>query len=58
MKLSTIGLFAGLLLAIAIAVGGFSAFLGAVVLGGLGLAAGAHLDGDVDLTSVLRGRRD
>ena len=58
MKLSTIGLFAGLLLAIAIAIGGFSAFLGAVVIGAIGLAAGAHLDGDIDLTTILRGRRD
>lgn len=58
MKFSTLGLFAGLLLAIAIAIGGFSAFLGAVVIGGLGLAAGAHLDGDIDLSAILRGRRD
>ncbi|MCL8252489.1 MULTISPECIES: DUF2273 domain-containing protein [Aeromicrobium] len=58
MKLSIIGLFAGLLLAIAIAIGGFGAFLGAVVLGVIGLAAGAHLDGDIDLTSILRGRRE
>lgn len=57
MKLSTLGLFVGLLLAIAIAIGGFSAFLGAVVLGAVGLAVGAHLDGDVDLSSVVRGRR-
>ena len=58
MKLSTIGLFVGLLLAIAIAIGGFGAFLAALVLGAVGLAAGAHLDGDIDLTSILRGRRD
>lgn len=58
MNLTTIGLFAGLLLAIAIAVGGFSAFLGAVVLGGIGLAVGAHLNGDIDVTAVLRGRRE
>ena len=58
MKFSTIGLFVGLLLAIAIAIGGFSAFLGALVIGAAGLAVGAHLDGDIDLTSIARGRRD
>ncbi len=58
MKLSTIGLFVGLLLAIAIAIGGFGAFLGAVVLGAVGLAVGAHLDGDIDLAAVVGSRRD
>ncbi|RYJ05266.1 MAG: DUF2273 domain-containing protein [Actinomycetales bacterium] len=58
MNLPTTGLFAGLLLAIAIAIGGFGAFLGAVVLGAIGLAAGAHLNGDIDVTAVLRGRRE
>ena len=58
MKLSTVGLFAGLLLAIAIAIGGFSAFLGALVIGAVGLTVGAHLDGDIDLTSIARGRRE
>lgn len=58
MKTSTLGLFVGLLLAIAIAIGGFSAFLGALVLGVIGWLAGAHLDGEVDVTQVLRGRRE
>ena len=48
MKTSTLGLFVGLLLAIAIAAGGYSAFLGALVLGTIGYLAGAQLDGDVD----------
>ncbi|RYJ01912.1 DUF2273 domain-containing protein [Aeromicrobium sp. Root495] len=58
MNLPVIGLLTGLLLAIAIAIGGFGAFLGAVVLGGAGLAIGAHLSGDIDVTAVLRGRRE
>lgn len=58
MKTSTLGLLVGLLLAIAIAVGGFSALLGAIVLGAIGWLAGAHLDGDVDVAQLLRGRRE
>lgn len=58
MKTSTLGLFIGLLLAIAIAIGGFSAFLGALVLGAIGWVVGAQLDGDVDVNQVLRDRRE
>ncbi|WP_182349536.1 DUF2273 domain-containing protein [Tomitella gaofuii] len=56
MKLSTIGLIAGLLLAIAAATGGWWAFLLAIVLGALGGIIGAHFDGDVDLSAITRGR--
>jgi len=57
MTTSTIGLIAGLLLAIAAAAGGFSGFLVAVVLGAVGYLVGGHLDGEVDLGSLV-GRRD
>lgn len=53
---ATIGLFAGLLLAIAVAAGGFAGLLIAVILGGLGLALGAQRDGSVDLGALLRNR--
>jgi hypothetical protein len=54
---STTGLVAGLLLALVGAVGGFGWLLLAVLLGGVGYALGAHLEGRVDLTSLLPGRR-
>lgn len=57
MTTSTIGLLAGLLLAIAIAIGGFTGFLLAIVLGGLGYAIGGQIDGEFDITRLLRGRR-
>lgn len=56
MNTAMLGLFAGLLLAIAGAVGGFGGFLFAVFLGGIGFALGAHHDGTLDLGAVLRGR--
>jgi hypothetical protein len=52
-----IGLFAGILLALVAAVGGFSMFLLAVVLGGVGLVVGLVLDGRLDLSGVIAGRR-
>jgi hypothetical protein len=57
MTTSTLGLIAGLLLGIAAAVGGISAFLVALVLGGIGYAAGGHFDGELDLSALLGGRR-
>ena len=57
MTTSTIGLIAGLLLAIAAAAGGFVGFLIAVVLGAAGYLIGGHFDGEIDL-SALVGRRD
>jgi uncharacterized membrane protein len=53
---ATLGLFAGLLLAIAGAAGGFGGFLFAIALGGIGLVIGAHRDGTVDLNALLRSR--
>ena len=57
MTTSTIGLIAGLLLAIAAAAGGFVGFLIAVVLGTAGYLIGGHFDGEVDLSQII-GRRD
>jgi uncharacterized membrane protein len=57
MNYVTAGLLAGLLLALAVTTGGFLGFLLAIVLGGAGLAVGAHLDGRIDLGAVLGGRR-
>jgi uncharacterized membrane protein len=54
---SSVGLITGLLLGIAAVIGGFSGFLLVLVLGLVGLAVGAQLDGDVDLPSLFRGRR-
>lgn len=57
MTTSTIGLIAGLLLAIAAAAGGFAGFLIALVLGTAGYLIGGHFDGEVDLSQII-GRRD
>lgn len=57
MTTSTIGLVAGLLLAIAIVTGGFLGFLLAIVLGGAGYLVGGHVDGELDLGALVRGRR-
>lgn len=54
---STVGLLAGLLLAVAAAAGGFAGFLFALVLGVAGYLIGAQRDGDIDLTSLVRGHR-
>ena len=53
---ATLGLFAGLLLALAGITGGFGGFLFALLLGCLGLVIGAHRDGAIDLGALLRGR--
>jgi uncharacterized membrane protein len=50
------GLFVGLLLALVAAVGGFGYFLLAVVLGAVGLAVGAQLEGKLDLSALMPGR--
>ena len=54
---STLGLVAGLLLTIAIVTGGLVGLLMAIVLGGAGYLIGGHVDGELDLRSMLRGRR-
>ena len=56
MNNTVIGLITGLLLALAGIIGGFGGFVFAVMLGGIGLAIGAHRDGHVDLGALLRGR--
>ena len=53
---TVIGLLAGLLLAIAGILGGFSGLLFAVLLGALGMAIGAHRDGLLDLVALVRSR--
>jgi hypothetical protein len=58
MSTSSLGLLAGLLLAVAAATGGFGGFLLAVVLGAVGWLLGAHLEGRVDLGQWLRSRRN
>ena len=57
MTTSTVGLIAGLLLAIAVAAGGFAGFLLALVLGAAGYLVGGHVDGEIDVSALL-GRRD
>lgn len=56
MNVTTTGLFAGLLLGIAAAAGGWVGFLVALLLGIVGTALGAHYDGRLDLGDLLRGR--
>ena len=56
MDLTRTGLFAGLLLAIAATIGGFGGFLLALVLGAVGLAVGALLEGKLDLSQLTNGR--
>jgi len=54
---SIVGLFAGLLLALVAAVGGFGWFLLALLLAGVGYLVGAHLEGRLDLAAAVPGRR-
>jgi uncharacterized membrane protein len=56
MTTSTVGLLAGLLLAIAVAAGGFTGLLIAIVLGAAGYLIGAQRDGEIDLAAIVRGR--
>jgi hypothetical protein len=55
---TVIGLIAGLALGFAGAFGGWGAFVIVLVLGTAGLVAGLVIDGQLDLTAVLGGRRD
>ena len=55
---AAVGLLVGLVLGLAGALGGFSAFLIVLFLGAVGAGIGAVLDGDVDLSGLLGGRRD
>ena len=57
MSLSILGLFAGLLLAIAIAAGGWWYFLLGIVLAAVGFVIGKVLDGELDLSPYLTSNR-
>ncbi|WP_081913406.1 DUF2273 domain-containing protein [Glycomyces sp. NRRL B-16210] len=57
MKASFAGLTVGLLLALAVITGGFTGFLLAIVLGGIGFAIAGHLSGEYDVVEKVRGRR-
>lgn len=52
----SVGMVVGLLLAIAAAVGGFSAFALAVFLGAVGALVGAQVSGRVDVLGWLQSR--
>lgn len=56
MSISIIGLFTGLLLTIAAAVGGWEYFLLGVVLAAFGFVLGKVLDGELDLSPYLSSR--
>lgn len=58
MTRSALGLLAGLLMAIAIAIDGFTGFLLALVLGVIGYLVGAQSDGELDLGALVRGKRE
>ena len=51
-----IGLFAGLLLALVTAVGGFDMFLLALVLAAVGVVVGLIVDGRIDVNGLVSGR--
>ena len=51
-----IGLFAGLLLALVAAVGGFDMFMLAVVLAAVGVVVGLAVDGRIDVAGLVSGR--
>lgn len=53
MSATHIGLITGLALGIAAAVGGFTGFLVALVLGAVGLAVGRYLDGELGTGGVF-----
>lgn len=54
---TVVGLLTGLVLGLAAAFGGFWIFLLVLVLGAIGLIIGRIVDGDMDLTKYLGGRR-
>jgi hypothetical protein len=56
MSSSTIGLFAGLLLALIAATAGFGWFLLAVLFAVIGYIVGAQLEGRIDLAGLVPGR--
>lgn len=52
------GLLAGLILGAAGYIGGFGAFLVALLIGAIGLIVGRVLDGELDINAVLGRGRD
>ncbi|MBD0859992.1 DUF2273 domain-containing protein [Gordonia sp. zg691] len=56
MSNATIGMFVGLILALAAIAGGLGGFLLAVVLGACGLVLGLNRDGTIDVGALLRSR--
>ncbi|WP_214367889.1 hypothetical protein [Pseudonocardia sp. H11422] len=58
MNATQTGLLAGLILGAAGAIGGFPAFLIALLVGALGLVIGRVLDGELDISGVLGRGRD
>jgi hypothetical protein len=55
---TVIGLIAGIALGFAGAFGGWAAFMIVLVLGAVGLVTGRVIDGRLDLSVYLGGRRD
>lgn len=53
MNSSSLGLITGLVLGLAAALGGFSAFLIVLVLGAVGLLVGRFLDGKIDVSRLI-----
>ncbi len=57
MRSGALGLIAGLISGLALAIGDFSDFLIVLLLGAIGLLVGKVVDGEVDLTRYLGGDR-
>ncbi|EGD54941.1 hypothetical protein [Gordonia neofelifaecis] len=55
-RTATIGLLAGLLLALAATTGGIGGLILAIVLGTVGLLAGLQVDGSIDVRAIVRSR--
>ncbi|MGW5723162.1 MULTISPECIES: hypothetical protein [unclassified Amycolatopsis] len=53
MNATRTGLLTGLVLGLALAFGGFGAFLAVLVLGAIGFLIGRHLDGKIDLVQLF-----
>ncbi len=58
MTRTTIGILIGLALGLALAFGGFGQMLIVALFGAIGLVVGRVLDGELDLSAYLSGRRD
>ena len=58
MKSTTLGILIGLALGFAIAFGSFGDMLIVALFGALGFGVAKIIDGDVDVASVLSGRRN